>query len=147
MGSPNVKVAIIDGFSFFSSHPDIYNSSAAYNNIDWSSGIDYTGYAPSQSHGMAVAGIISAKSNNSIGIAGICGGNNSAGACVLPFNVIDENGFVDLSVVDNAIFDATDSGARIINMSFGGYSYTHPAINAAITYAKNHGRKTFSKLP
>lgn len=139
MGSPSVKVAVIDCIPPFS-HYDIYSSSASYNNIDWSLGHDYTLASPSNSHGESVAGIISAKTNNILGIAGISGGNNSAGACIIPLNVATVDGKVDNSAVDDAIRDATDDGARIINLSIGYFPSRGNTddIAAAIEYAKNH---------
>jgi len=139
MGSPSVKVAVIDCIPPFS-HYDIYSSSASYNNIDWSLGHDYTLASPSNSHGESVAGIISAKTNNILGIAGISGGNNSAGACIIPLNVATVDGKVDNSAVDDAIRDATDAGARIINLSIGYFPSRGNTddIAAAIEYAKNH---------
>lgn len=138
MGSSNVKIAVIDQIPFFP-HVDIYDESASYNNIDWSLGIDYTGGLSPSYHGMSVAGIISAKTNNTIGIAGICGGNSTAGVCIIPYNISIGDNLIDGSCVDDAIIDAVDNGARIINMSFGVSSSHQPDINEAITYAKNHG--------
>lgn len=137
MGSPNIKIAVIDQIPFFS-HEDMYDASASYNNINWSLGIDFTGRASSSYHGMAVAGIISAKSNNAIGVAGICGGNNNEGACIIPYNISTVGEGVDMSCVDDAIIDATDKGVKVINMSFRSLSSNYPEINDAITYAKNH---------
>lgn len=137
-GNPNVKIAVIDIIPFFS-HIDFYDASAGYNNIDWSLGIDYTGNSAVSPHGIRVAGVISVKSNNMIGIAGICGGNNAAGVCVIPYNVKTDDGYIDGTCVDDAIIDATDKGARVINMSFGNFSTYNPDIDDAITYAKNHG--------
>ena len=136
-GNPSVKIAVIDEIPFFS-HLDFYDASADYNNINWSLGIDYTERPAVLFHGMSVAGVIGAKSNNMIGVAGVCGGDNAAGACIIPYNVC-ENGNVYMTYVDDAIIDATDKGARVINMSFGTFASNNPDVNDAITYAKNHG--------
>lgn len=138
MGSPNIKIAVIDQIPFFS-HEDMYDASAGYNNIDWSLGIDYTGNPAVSPHGMQVAGVIGAKSNNMIGVAGICGGNNSAGVCIIPYNNNTINGLSDMTCVDDAIIDATEKGARVINMSFGIIVSNNPDIDEAITYAKDRG--------
>ena len=137
MGSPDVKVAVIDIFPN-ASHPDIYQGSDAYGNINWEDGHDYTGIFSSD-HGLSVAGIISSKSNNVIGVAGIAGGNYGAGSCVLPFNVSAGGTYIDMSTVDDAIIEATDNGVKVINMSFRSGSTNHPDVESAIDYAYNHG--------
>jgi len=143
MGSSSVKIGIIDQLPSFS-HQDIYTISAGYNNIDWSFFHDYTGESSPSYHGMSVAGVIGAKSNNSIGIAGICGGNNSAGTRILPYNVSAGGNSIDMSAVDDAIIKATDDGAKIINMSFRSLSSYHPDVDDAIEYAVDHGVVLFA---
>ena len=86
-------------------------------------------------HGTHVAGIVSAKSNNSTGIAGIAGGNNGVGARLMLEGVGDSapNG----SILDDAIIYAMDNGADIIQLSLGVGS--SPAIDAALLNAYNAG--------
>ncbi|MCF8242892.1 MAG: S8 family serine peptidase [Melioribacteraceae bacterium] len=69
-------------------------------------------------HGTLVAGITSAETNNSIGIASI--GYNSS---LMPVKITDNN---DLFVVDgfDGIVYAVDNGASIINCSWGNYDYS-----------------------
>ncbi|MBO4581456.1 MAG: S8 family peptidase [Bacteroidales bacterium] len=66
-------------------------------------------------HGTFVSGIISAKTNNNLGIAGIAGGNYSNGVKILPYCVGENNPIS--SVIDDAIIDAVDKGAKIIQLS------------------------------
>lgn len=137
MGSANVKVAVIDVFPL-STHSDLDSGYDSYSNIDRLSGYDYTSQHTSD-HGLSVAGVISAKTNNVIGIAGIGGGNTASGVCIFPFNVSAGGNFIDMSAVDDAIINATDNGAKVINMSFRSNSSNHPDVNDAINYAYNHG--------
>ncbi len=82
-------------------------------------------------HGTHVAGIISAKSNNSIGIAGIAGGNNGNGSKLLPICIgVDAP---DGSVIDDAIFYAVSKGSKVIQLSLS--VAENSAINSAIQYA------------
>ncbi|MEZ5330807.1 MAG: S8 family serine peptidase [Thermoanaerobaculia bacterium] len=82
-------------------------------------------------HGTAVAGVISAKTNNNRGVAGVAGGNGAPGVKVLLAGVGDSapNG----AILDDAILYAADSGARIIQLSLTvGQS---SAIDAALAMA------------
>ena len=84
-----------------------------------------------EGHGTFVAGIIGAKTNNDIGIAGIAGGNNSRGVSILPYCVGVQRPESD--IIDDAIIAAVDNGCRIIQFSLsvpGTY-----AIDAALEYA------------
>ncbi len=85
-------------------------------------------------HGTGVAGIVSAKTDNNRGIAGIAGGNNVQGTLLMPLEVgvNSPNG----AVVDDAIIYAVDNGARIIQLSLS-VAQT-PAIEAAIHYARTN---------
>ncbi|MBN1651590.1 MAG: S8 family serine peptidase [Bacteroidales bacterium] len=89
---------------------------------------------PTYYHGTFVSGIVSAKTNNSIGIAGISGGNNNTGVRLLSYCI----GYTapDGSIIDDAIIDAVDMGAKVINLSFS--ISTSSAINTAIQYAINN---------
>lgn len=154
-GSPTVKVAIIDS-GINADHPDIGFGADNYTNINQQMGWDYfnnTSYSmPKHHHGTAVAGIIGAKTNNSIGISGITGGNNSSGVTMISYCVTDSD-VVYGSFVDDAILDAVDKGAKIINISMGVAETS--ALNAAIQEAYNNnvniicatGNDTLSSLP
>ena len=84
-------------------------------------------------HGTFVAGIIGAKTNNNIGIAGIAGGNNSKGVSILPYCVGIEEPKSD--IIDDAIIAAVDNGCHIIQFSLS-TPYTRP-IATALEYAKS----------
>ena len=82
-------------------------------------------------HGSWVAGCISAKTNNGVGVAGVAGGWNSQGVSVMIAGV--GSSFPIGAILDDAILYAVDNGARIIQMSLTvGQS---AAIDAALQMA------------
>lgn len=68
-------------------------------------------------HGTFVTGIIAARTNNGIGIAGI-----NPGAVIMPIKAADEEGRTDSLAIYRAINYAVNHGAKIINISLGGRS-------------------------
>lgn len=44
-----------------------------------------------EGHGTQIEGIIAAKTNNNVGIAGIAGGNNDKGVSIMPLNILKKN--------------------------------------------------------
>lgn len=98
-------------------------------------------------HGTRVAGVTAAKTNNDTGVAGVAGGwGLNRGAKIMSMRVIyydetEENPYLRekllAAYVDDAIIDAVDNGADIINMSFiMDYS---SAVSSAIKYAYGQG--------
>jgi len=80
-------------------------------------------------HGTHVAGIIAAKRNNSIGIAGI-----NPGAVIMPVKVLDGEGRSGLLKVYQGINYAIDNGAQVLNLSLGGLgdtTFLQPALDRA----------------
>jgi hypothetical protein len=84
-------------------------------------------------HGTHVAGIAAAKSNNGVGIAGVSWASN-----VLAVKVCDANGRCPDSAIAAGIKYAADKGAKVINLSLGGYT-TNAAVESAVAYAHIHG--------
>ena len=126
-GSSSVKVAVLDNY-IQHNHQDLGWSSGAclpgpmYTHIDETLGRDFCPpewLINDESHGTKVAGIIGAKTNNGIGVAGISGGNACfpGGITIIPIRVSNDIS-VKSDVVDDAIIYAVDKGAKIINMSF-----------------------------
>ena len=113
-GSPSVKIAVIDEDGFQLDHPDLYYGNDTYSNINVSEGLDYIDDPITDNHGTMVAGIISAKTNNGIGIAGIAGGNHCEGSKIIPYRAKRS---YDCAL---AVHDAVNKGAKVINMSFQG---------------------------
>lgn len=128
IGSSNILVAIVDtGVNY--NHPDLAASYVPLG-YDWvtpdSNPMDDHG------HGTHCAGIVAAKINNSIGIAGL------AQVRIMAEKVLDSAGWGYDSWVAQGIYHATDAGARIISMSLGG-SEDSSVLHDAVKYAYDHG--------
>jgi hypothetical protein len=102
-----VELAVIDG-GVELADPDLAGRVFA----EW----DYLGGAPGNiAHGTAVAALAAAATGDAVGIPGI-----AREASIGSFKVFSEAGTAtELDVVD-AIRDATDMGAKVINLSFSG---------------------------
>lgn len=68
-------------------------------------------------HGTFVAGIIAAKYNNGVGIAGI-----NPGAVIMPVKVADDEGVTNSLAIYRGINYAVNHGAKVINVSLGSRS-------------------------
>ena len=108
---PDLKGKILDGYNFVEGNPDASDD---------------------HGHGTFVAGIIAATSNN-IGIRGLYDY-----AQIIPVKVMDENGFGSYEDGAKGIIYATDKGARVINLSIGGYAYSS-MLQEAVDYALERG--------
>jgi thermitase len=84
-------------------------------------------------HGTHVAGIVAAKYNNKIGVAGVC-----PDCSILDVKVLNDSGSGSSSVIANGISWAADNGAKIINMSLG-QRVSSRTLEAAVNYAWNKG--------
>lgn len=85
------------------------------------------------SHGTHVAGTIGAHGDNGIGFAGVCWR-----ARIMPLRVFDDTGFTSSAAIVSAIEYAVRNGARVINMSLGGYG-RNAAEESALEYARSKG--------
>jgi subtilisin family serine protease len=114
-GNPEVIVAVIDeGIDF--NHPDL----AA--NMWHGVGLEGTATWPGN-HGTHVAGTIAAVTNNSIGVAGIAGGDgNGNGVRLMSLDLF--NGRHNLSTLEMNVW-AADNGAAISQNSWG---YVFPDV-------------------
>jgi len=121
-------VAVIDtGVS--ASHPDLKGQVlAGYNFVS-----DNTNTNDDHGHGTHVSGIVSAVTNNSLGVSSI-----GFKGTILPVKVLSSSGSGTYSDVASGIVYAADHGAKIINLSLGGPSYSQTLQNA-VTYAVNKG--------
>jgi hypothetical protein len=81
-------------------------------------------------HGTSVASLAAGSSADAPGV--------SPAANLLSIRVTDANGTSDIFTVSQAIFTATDAGAKVINISLGGYN-TASTLDAAIAYAVANG--------
>lgn len=127
-----IKVAVLDtGVDY--THPDLENRvdvEAGYNFVDNNDNI-----MDNDGHGTHISGIIAAKANNGIGLAGVTGNLDMK---ILPVKVLDENGDRDVINIVKGIIYAVDNGADIINLSLG-TRYKVQLIEEAINYAKSKG--------
>ncbi len=117
-----VEIAMIDT-GIDATHPELASKVVAAIDADESAGsgpatVDENG------HGTHVAGLACAESNN--GYAGASAGFG----CGL---IVEKTDFSDVSIA-NSIVDATERGAEVISMSFGGPT-SSPVIRDAIDYA------------
>ena len=109
-GSP-VIVAVIDG-GIDDDSPDLLRpdmTSVVARTFTVVSG------SPSLVHGTAVAGIIAARANNGIGIAGL-----DQSVSLFDVRVVGADGTIDPKDEARGIRLAVDNGARVINLSLGG---------------------------
>lgn len=137
-GNYNIKVAVIDT-GVDADHCDLGYGNDSYSHVSTTLGYDYTAnctyQTPSYFHGTFVAGVLGAKTNNGVGVAGVSGGNNSAGITIIPYCLGNSNIFYSIHLAD-AIIDAVDKGASIINISLS--SLHDSSVDSAILYAYNH---------
>lgn len=128
----NVKVAVIDSGVDFN-HPELKGKVTTSINV-----ADPMKKSVAMSHGTHVAGIIAAKMNNQIGGYGVY-----PNASILSYDVFNGEEYANAYDVANAIIKATKSGAKIINMSIGGFEES-PVLESAINYAHAKGVTIFA---
>jgi subtilisin family serine protease len=127
-GSKSVIISVVDtGLAY--DHPEIsYNYlPGGYNWVENNdSPYDDNG------HGSWVSGVIMAKSDNEIGVAGM------ADVSIMAEKVLDSRGGGSISDLIQGIIHAADSGADIINLSLGTDTYSQ-ALKDAVDYASSKG--------
>jgi subtilisin family serine protease len=84
-------------------------------------------------HGTHVAGIIAATGDNGNGVAGV-----NWQAQIMPLKIIDASGNGSTDNAVSAVYWAVAHGARVINASWDGPSYSQ-ALADAISYANSQG--------
>ncbi|OYU64981.1 MAG: hypothetical protein CFE22_16010 [Cytophagaceae bacterium BCCC1] len=132
-GSP-VVVAVVDN-AIQTNHPDLAANMVA--GKDMSSTLDTDPNPPNAnfSHGTHVAGIVSAVTNNSIGIASA--GNNKVK--IMPIKATPDGGDPNSIYYGfEGIIWAVDNGAKIVSLSWGGAGFSQ-AEQDVIDYAFNNG--------
>lgn len=125
-----ITVGVIDS-GIMKEHEDLQGQFVeGYNFLEGSDNVyDLNG------HGTAVSGIITAKSNNGVGIAGISGNQDVK---IMPLQVAYEDGSIYTTDIVAAINYAIQHHVDILNLSFSGPSYS-VAENAAIQKAIQSG--------
>jgi hypothetical protein len=127
MGSPRVVIAVLDtGIDF--SQPDLRG--ALVPGYDFVHGDNDP--SDDNGHGTRTAGIVGARADNGLGIAGVC-----PRCSIMPVKVTNANGSASWLDVASGIAWATDHGASVISMSLGGGP--SDAVAAAIRYAQSKG--------
>lgn len=128
--SPDVIVAVLDT-GVWREHEDLegVNILPGYNAVERTAGV----YADSSGHGTAVIGVIAAAAGNRKGSAGV-----AYGVTVLPVKVSSTRTAIYSSDIISGIRFAADAGAKIINLSVGGYSSSY-AEQEAVNYALSKG--------
>lgn len=86
-----------------------------------------------QGHGTFVAGVIAAAVHNRAGGAGVAGE-----ARVMPLKALGASGSGAMSDIAAAVVHAADHGARVVNLSLGGF-YRSQALADAVAYARGRG--------
>ncbi|OQW91637.1 MAG: hypothetical protein BWK78_04045, partial [Thiotrichaceae bacterium IS1] len=123
-GSSSIVLAIVDtGVNL--THEDLTSKvSGGYDFINNDS--DPT---DDEGHGTHVAGIATANTNNSLGVAGVC-----QGCRIMPIKVLASDGSGSNSSVAQGIAYAVSNGAHVINLSLGNSSDSqilHDAVRSA----------------
>jgi parallel beta-helix repeat protein len=127
-GNNTVLVCVVDtGIDY--THPDLAANYVPLG-YDWVN--NDTDPMDDHDHGTHCAGIIAAKLNNSIGIAGL------AQVRIMAEKVLNRGGWGSEAWVAQGIIDATDKGAKIISMSLGG-DIDSELLHDAVRYAYDHG--------
>lgn len=128
-----VIVAVIDS-GVDIDHPDL----RVIDGHDYIDGDDSSDPVGDENHGTAVAGIIGAIGNNTLGVAGIAHGAEIYGLRLI-------NGTNTLESTYDTFVEAVDAGAAVINNSWGiqdgcaGFP-RYDIIDAAYDYAEEEGR-------
>ena len=151
---PELRGRILPGYDFVSdvayANDGNGRDADASDPGDWVSASDLTAprfsgceVQPSSWHGSIIAGLISAQSDNAIGVAGI-----NPGARILPVRVAGKCGAAVADIVDGmrwaaglpvAGVPANANPARIVNISFGGSALCGPEYQTAVDELTAHG--------
>jgi len=142
MGSPDIKVAVVDSGVTMSQpdlSPSIWNNPGETGGGKESNGIDddHNGFVddwrgwdlvqgdndPTDNfhHGTEVAGVLAARANNGIGIAGV-----APGVTIIPVRVLDNFNNTTCDEGAQGLAYAVKAGARIVNFSVGSADTCRP---------------------
>lgn len=128
VGNSSLLVAVIDT-GVYQDHPDLVLNYVPLG-YDWVN--NDTDPIDDNGHGTHCAGIIAAKLNNNLGIAGM------AQVRVMAEKALDRSGSGSEDDLANAIIHAAQQNASIISMSWGS-NYDSMLIYEAIKFAYDHG--------
>jgi thermitase len=136
-GDPNLRIAILD------SGIPMQNGVLSHDELKDANrillGFNYVATPPNKdlndnyNHGSHIAGIIGAKTNNGIGIAGICFGSK-----LYISRVSNGNSFIDISTMYGVVQDAISNGCKIINMCFGANNDNNNLYKVLVEHADSN---------
>ncbi|HUW08766.1 MAG TPA: S8 family serine peptidase [Anaerolineae bacterium] len=119
-GAAEVVVAVVDS-GVDADHPDLTeNLLPGYDFVNHDADPD-----DDFGHGTHVTGILSARLNNTLGVAGL-----APDISILPLKVLNDRGSGTYANISAAIQHAADSGASIISLSLGGESASAVLLQA-----------------
>lgn len=127
---PDLIIAVLDT-GVFRGHEDFVGVSilSGYDAVEKHAGV----HKDLNGHGTAVIGLIAASGENGVGITGVC-----PGVRILPVRVAAGEKTIYSSDFVSGLRFAADAGAKIINLSFGGYSFSDAEYDA-VQYALAKG--------
>ena len=128
--SSDILVAVLDT-GVDRTHEDLIGGTIldGYDVLNGSAGVS----VDRDGHGTAVTGLIAATANNGVGSAGV-----AYGVRILPVRVARGSTNIYSSDMISGIRFAADAGARILNLSLGGYTYSAAEYDA-VRYATERG--------
>ena len=129
-----IKVAVIDS-GIQKNHEDLSKRVAS---ATVTYGTPYNKAEDNNGHGTHVSGIIAANKNNMFGGAGIAYQSTIVSVKALEHNPLTGTASGSTSDIIKAVNSSVSSGARVINMSLGGYHYD-ALYEATIDKAVNKG--------
>ncbi len=133
-GSEETIIAILDS-GLKLNHPEfsgrIFQDGIENKGKDFAN--DDSNATDDQGHGTNVTGIAAASADNGIGYAGV-----NWKAQIMPLKILDSSNQGYYSWWTEAIYYAVDNGAKVLNMSVGGSSYS-ASMEDAINYATTNG--------
>lgn len=121
MGNPNVIVAVIDG-GVDITHPDIIPNLWPGNGFNF---VNNTSVLDADEHGTHTSGTVAAVSNNAVGVAGVAGGNGTAGTGVKLMSLEVFGPSSSASNFGAPFIWAADRGVTVAQNSWG---YTSPNV-------------------
>ena len=128
-GSSSVIVAVID--------TGVKQSLQDLANTNFVAGYDFINNdndaTDDEGHGSHVCGTIAQSTNNGIGVAGI-----AYNTTIMPVKVLGADGTGSYDAIADGIYFAVDNGAKVLNLSLGGYG-TLSVLENAVNYAWNNG--------
>ena len=150
-GSPTVTIAVIDS-GIDLTHVDLQNNlwvnpgETAGNSVDddsngyiddvdgWNFVFSSNDVWDDNGHGTLVAGVAAGIGGNGQGIVGVC-----PECRIMPIKVMQASGVANYSDIAAGVLYAAQKGAKVINLSLGGYANSNTLKNAIDTAVNTYG--------